>query len=128
MDILLSIKPRYVEKIFSGIKKYEYRKKIPIVPFKRVYVYSSSPVKKIVGYFDVDYVIKDSPSNLWDKTYKYAGIESDLFQKYFWYKDIGYAIHISNVVKYDVPLDPHSIFGGFSAPQSFMYFSGRCKE
>ena len=48
MAILMSIKPEYANKIFSGIKRYEFRKRIPKQPYERVYVYSSSPVKKII--------------------------------------------------------------------------------
>lgn len=47
MKVLLSINPEYVEKIFSGIKKYEYRRSI----FKNeavdtIVIYSTSPIKK----------------------------------------------------------------------------------
>lgn len=58
MSILMSIKPEYANQIFLGSKKCEYRKRILKQPFKRVYVYASSPVKRIVGYIDVDYVLQ----------------------------------------------------------------------
>lgn len=52
MRVLLSIKPEFVEKIFSGEKLYEYRK----ATFKNedissVVIYSTMPVGKIVGEF-----------------------------------------------------------------------------
>jgi hypothetical protein len=52
--VLLSIKPKYVKSIIEGDKRYEFRKTI----FKnreinRIYIYSSSPVKKIVGTFEI---------------------------------------------------------------------------
>ena len=44
---LLSIKPEYAEKIFAGIKTYEYRRKIfKDGSVKTVVVYVTSPIKK----------------------------------------------------------------------------------
>lgn len=51
MRILLSINPEYVEKIFSGTKKYEYRKNIfKNKEVKTILIYSTSPIKKIGNY------------------------------------------------------------------------------
>ena len=66
MDVLLSIKPRYVKSIIEGEKWYEFRKTI----FKnrginRIYTDSSSPVKKIVGTFEVGEILEDNPGHLW---------------------------------------------------------------
>ena len=61
MKILLSIKPQFVEKIFSGEKKYEFRK----TEFKRknidsIIVYSSGNIKKIVGYYQKNNIPTDN--------------------------------------------------------------------
>lgn len=53
MKVLLSIKPEFVEKIFSGEKRFEYRKSI----FKQqnidtIVIYSTMPVGMIVGEFN----------------------------------------------------------------------------
>ena len=55
MKVLLSIKPQFVEEIFSGKKRFEYRKSI----FKRdniksVIIYCTMPVGKIVGEFEIE--------------------------------------------------------------------------
>ena len=47
--ILMSIKPEYVDKIFSGEKKYEYRKRLCKEKIDTIIVYSSSPIQKVVG-------------------------------------------------------------------------------
>ena len=50
MKVVLSIKPEFANKIFEGTKKYEFRRAIFKNPnIKKVVVYSSSPVKKIIG-------------------------------------------------------------------------------
>jgi type I restriction enzyme S subunit len=54
MNVLLSIKPKYVELIKAGFKKYEFRRKISKkFDGSKVYIYSTSPIKKIIGVFDV---------------------------------------------------------------------------
>lgn len=128
MAILMSIKPEYVNRIFFGCKKFEYRKRIPKLPMDRVYVYSSYPVKKIVGYFDVDYVLCGTPEEIWKETCKFSGIEALTYRDYFFESKTGYAIHISRTKLFDKPIDPYVECRGFKAPQSFMYFNGSCCE
>ena len=62
MKVLLSIKPEYAEKIFSGEKRYEFRKAV----FKNqliqtVVVYATMPVGKIIGEFNIKQILKDEP-------------------------------------------------------------------
>jgi len=56
MNVLLSIKPKYVDLILNGEKKYEFRRKIFRNETNKVYVYCTSPVKKIVAYFTILHV------------------------------------------------------------------------
>jgi predicted transcriptional regulator len=69
MNVLLSIKPKYVEEILNGNKKYEFRKSIFKCKEKleMIYIYSSSPVKKVVGAFVIESIIEDHPKVLWEK-------------------------------------------------------------
>lgn len=47
--LVLSIKPKYAEAIYSGVKQFEFRKKPP-TNLKAVYLmYESAPVSKITG-------------------------------------------------------------------------------
>ena len=62
MRVLLSIKPEFVEKIFSGEKLYEYRKAMfKNVNVSSVVIYSTMPVGKIVGEFKFKKIHIDSP-------------------------------------------------------------------
>lgn len=47
--ILLSINPNHVENIFNGTKKYEFRKVECKKPVDKIIIYSTSPIKKVVG-------------------------------------------------------------------------------
>jgi len=121
MNVLLSVKPKYANEIISCRKKYEFRKSI----FKRentekMYIYSSSPVKKIIGIVDIDGILSDSPLKLWEQCHEDAGISEREFFSYFKNSDTGYAIKISNVQEFSIPIDPY-IDEDFRPPQSFYY-------
>jgi predicted transcriptional regulator len=57
MKVLLSVKPEFANKIFSGVKKYEYRRAIFKNNVNRVIVYASSPVQKLIGEFEIESII-----------------------------------------------------------------------
>ena len=122
MNVILSIKPEYCENIKNGKKKYEFRKRIFKQPDKVdvVYIYATSPVKKIIGAFTFKNIIKDSPKNLWRKCKLFAGIEEEKFFKYFENHDEGFAIKIDNMTSFN-PIDPKTIIPSFFPPQSFSY-------
>lgn len=74
MKVLLSIKPEFVKEIFSGNKKYEYRKSIFSRKVKKVIVYSTKPEGLIVGEFTIEKVIEENPNKLWEETKNNSGI------------------------------------------------------
>lgn len=121
MKVLLSINPEYVEKIFSGVKKYEYRRSIfKNKNVKTIVIYCTYPVKKIVGEFSIEKIVKDYPEKLWNLDPDNTGIEKSKFIKYFDKKDEGYAIKIGEVKKYSTPKELTE-FCVKKAPQSFQY-------
>lgn len=129
MKVLLSIKPEFVEEIFSGKKKFEYRKSI--FSNKRVtsvIVYSTMPVGKIVGEFLIEDVLTDEPQSLWKKTKHFSGITKKFFDAYFVGRTRGYAIKIGALVRYDEPIDPYKDWECFVPPQSFKYIKDTNKE
>jgi predicted transcriptional regulator len=126
MDVLLSVRPHFAERIFDGTKKYEYRKTIfSRADVQKVVVYASSPVKKIVGEFHIAEIIWDKPELLWLKTCGFAGINRDFFLRYFTGKDKGYAINIKHSKRYEAPVNPWDVLPGFTPPQSFMYIDSK---
>lgn len=111
-----------MKEIIEGRKRYEFRKRIfKDGEVKKIYVYSSSPVKKIVGYFRIGKIIKDKPELLWNKFKQYSGINQEEFFEYFKDKDDGFAIEISQFVQFFNQLDPYLFFEEFVPPQSYMY-------
>ena len=123
MNVLLSIKPKYVDLITEKKKRYEFRKSV----FRwqdisaKIYIYCSTPVRKIIGFFTIEDILKDHPSHLWTQCKHASGIQEKDFFKYFENKNIGYAIKIGDLTIFDTPLDPKTIFPNFFPPQSFYY-------
>lgn len=83
-------------------------------------MYSTSPIKKIVGSFTIDAIIEDEPIKLWRKCNDSSGVSESTFFNYFHNKRIGYAIKIKDV-EYFQPINPYYIIPNFSPPQSFCY-------
>ncbi|MGR3754953.1 ASCH domain-containing protein [Edwardsiella anguillarum] len=124
MKILLSIKPEYVERILDGSKRFEFRKGA----FKNdkvssVVIYATMPVGMVVGEFEIEEVISDVPSTVWELTCQFAGISKDFFDSYFAGREKAVAIGIGNVKKYEKPLPLHVLGEGITAPQSYRYLS-----
>lgn len=123
MKVLLSIKPEYAEKIFNGEKKYEFRRAIFKNPgITHVVVYASSPVKKVIGEFEIERIFYDELDNLWEITQTEAGISEEYFFEYFSDMEKGYAIQIGRIQEYSKPQSLEDEYG-LSPPQSFAYLS-----
>lgn len=124
MNVLLSIKPKYVEEILKGNKKYEFRKSIFRCreELEVVYIYSSSPVKKIVGAFVIENIIEDHPKVPWEKFKEFSGINDEKeFFNYFGTNKKGFAIEIGDLQIFESPADPRILIPDFVPPQSFRY-------
>ena len=118
--ILLSIHPCFVEKILSGEKKFEYRKKIP-TDIQTIIVYATAPIKQIVAVIEVEKVLQGTPMNIWGKTKGESGITAKYYKTYYKGKKVAYAIKFKNVYRLERP-KPISNFKYIkSAPQSYMY-------
>ncbi|MFA0630605.1 ASCH domain-containing protein [Vibrio sp. 10N.222.49.A3] len=124
MQVLLSIKPEFVKRIFAGEKLFEYRKAIfRRAGVEKVIIYSTLPEGKIVGEFSIEKILTDSPEAIWDKTQTKSGINKEFFDQYFNGKSEAHAIKIGNVRKYDNPFKLDMMKTKVTAPQSFMYLS-----
>ena len=130
MRVLLSIKPEYADKILSGSKKYEFRKNIfRKKDIQEIVLYSSSPMKRIVGTCVIGSIIEDHPKKLWRLYREFAGICEEDFFSYFRGREKGYAIEIKEIRKFENPVDPWDLDSNFTPPQSFQYISDSfCRE
>lgn len=124
-DVILSIKPVYANAILEGVKTVEFRKRIFKKNVDKIFIYSSSPIKMIVGYFTFSNIVEDTPENLWKTFQKVGGINKDDFFEYYKDTEKGFGIVIKEVVKFEVEKDPIEFIENFTAPQSYIYLDKR---
>jgi len=119
--VLLSIKPEFVEKIFAGTKKYEFRKSLfKKSGIKYVIIYASTPIQRVVGEFEIDEILTDEVEIIWNKTKEYSGITEEFYKSYFHNKKKANAIKIGRINKYE-KAKTLSEYNIRLAPQSFCY-------
>ena len=117
MNLIISIKPKFVQKILSGEKKYEFRRRIYRQKVDKIYIYQTLPEQGIVAYFTPGEIIKDTPQNLWERFSEVSGTTEDHLLSYLHDLNEAYAIEITDLKIYDTPFIPEDI----KAPQSYKY-------
>ena len=123
--LLISIRPRFAEMIFSGSKTVELRRVCPkLSAGDLALVYVSSPIMELQGAFKVGEVISKSPSALWEKVGKKSGVTRTEFFDYFRGKKLAHAIVIEGYWKLPSPVCLSTLRkrkGGFRPPQNYHY-------
>lgn len=119
-SILLSIKPAYADLIFSGKKRFEYRRSLPVKPISRFFVYESSPVSRLVGWVNVSGIVKDNPILLYERTAWGAGLSQESFLRYFKGKNTGSALILEKTHQFVQPMGL-SVIRLLRPPQNFCY-------
>lgn len=124
-DVVLSIKPFYSNKILAGEKRVELRRRFPVAAPNgtMMFIYSTSPVKAMVGSASIRAVQRLPVDQIWSRYSSVAHIERDEFDKYFDGLEDGYALELGAVRTFEkpVPLSELRERFGFEPPQSFLY-------
>lgn len=98
---LFSIKEKYSNRIYSKEKLVEFRRQnVNVNKDEFCLIYTSSPVKKITGYFIVKEKIRTSIRKLWELTKEIAGISYREFMEYFKECKLGTAIVFKKIKKF----------------------------
>ena len=121
-SILLSIKPEYVQRIFAGIKQYEYRKRLPKKKFERIIVYATYPVMQVIGEVKLVGLTSGNPTTIWEATKEHSGISRAKYREYFKECNVAHALHLGEATKYATPKSLND-FGISNPPQSFIYIN-----
>lgn len=122
--ILISIKPKFTEKIYSGTKTIELRRSVGknFVRGSEVFIYSSSPVKAITGKARIEKVETKLVSDILKENLQNAAISASECEEYFTGKKFGYLIWLEQLQILDKPVSLHLMrLAGVTAPQSFCY-------
>lgn len=132
--ILLSIKPRIVEEIISGTKKFEFRRKFPDINTSKIsnkiIIYCSKPTMKIIGsfvaksYYHTDFnTLMEKINATEDYKLRIGGYLED--------KKSCHAMEISDIKIYTLPLSLNYLrneFPGFCPGQSYRYLNPLIKD
>jgi len=125
--LLISVKPEYSQKIFTGEKKIELRKVKPSIKSGDIVViYESSPTMALKGSVIVDSVLSETPESIWNKYNHIAGISKDKYNEYYQNHNLAYGITFNKVTEYEYPLTLKTLrklWDGFSPPQSYRYLT-----
>ena len=123
--LILSLKPRYAELIFEGLKKVEFRRRIASqISGRDVIIYVSSPVRKLRGGFRVGQVWEGTPDEVWNNIAHFAAIARQEFDAYFQGQTVAYALEVTNLWEYQSPVELNWLrnqFDNFVVPQSWRY-------
>jgi predicted transcriptional regulator len=124
-DVVLSVRPKYSEKIIQGHKTVELRRRFPVsAPRGTIaYIYSTSPVRAMVGRAEIVDVKKLSVEEIWRTHSSRAFIEKADFEAYFDGLGMGYVLSFANAVALPRHIELSELRErfGFEPPQSFLY-------
>lgn len=105
----------------SGTKRVEFRKRAFGRNVSHVVVYASSPVKRVLGYFEVGQIDSASPRELWRRYAAVGGISKGDYEAYFGDSAEGVAIGVRRVHVLAHPLPIGDVLPSGRAPQSYAY-------
>lgn len=119
-DIILSIHPKWAELILQNKKKIEVRKRVPkgIRCGDKIYLYSTSPIKKIVGSCVLDGV-QTACFTAYDSELESACLTRPEYEKYANDNQTQLFL-LRDPIRFDVPMELNKL-GVERAPQSFCY-------
>jgi predicted transcriptional regulator/DNA-binding XRE family transcriptional regulator len=124
-DVVLSIRPQYSEKIIEGRKTVELRRRFPVSAPKGTiaYIYSTSPVRAMVGVAEIRDVLKLSIAEIWRRFKEEAFINRSDFDRYFEGMKYGFVLRFEGVRAFSEPMPLATLRErfGFEPPQSFLY-------
>jgi len=122
--IILSIKPKYAERIITGVKTVEFRRVWAAQYVQSIAIYASAPIQRIIGFATVSEVVLARPKKLWSYcTQHNAGLSRKELLSYFDGKEFGFAIVLGETKRFGTSIDPRKIVKDFSPPQSFRYMT-----
>lgn len=127
--VLLSIAPRFVTQIMTGVKSVEIRRKFSTKWIgSRVVIYATAPNRMIAGEGTIRDVITDRPEVVWDLFKTTVGCTLDEYQSYVQGCSKVYALILDDVTPYREPIPisqlEHLIHAPLRAPQSYCSTTG----
>lgn len=119
--VLMSIKPHWADAIMRGRKRVEFRRARLGRTISHVVVYATSPVQRVVGFFEVEDITEAEPTVLWEMFAAVGAIGEAAFTEYYGGKAEGVAIQVGRVTRLADPVRLVEVVPGAVAPQGYLY-------
>ena len=123
---ILSIHPEFADQIFDGSKTIELRRIQLPDELEQVIVYSTSPIMKIIGYFDVAEIVRDTPTKIWNQYRAVSGIDRKRFFDYYDSRNVAVGIKIARIHSLPKPKELSFLGRDLRPPQSIQYLPYSC--
>jgi predicted transcriptional regulator len=122
--ILMSIRPKYVDRIITGAKDVEVRRRFSDRWLGcRAVLYGSNPLSSLVGEATISAINRDTPDRIWSSYGPRLGAELKEFEQYAGSNAEVSAIEFTDVTPYMAPIGltqlSHLINSDLHPPQSF---------
>jgi len=119
----MSIRPKHVNAILDGTKTVELRRTRPNVPLGSVvFLYSSSPVKAIVGWACLADLVEGTPDDVREAHQAAAAVSDEVFVDYFRGATTAVGLLLHRVVQASTPISLEELRElGVEPPQSWRY-------
>jgi predicted transcriptional regulator len=121
---LMPIHPRYANAILDGIKGAEFRKRRLAPDIRRVVIYATAPISRIVGEFTIGATVVGSPQEIWRDYGDTGEISEPDFHSYFAGRDTAVALVVTGAQRYAEPLALADLSPRPAVPQSAIYLAG----
>ena len=123
-DIIISIKRKYSEKIYSGEKIFELRKRKPSITIGTIcWIYEPAPICMITGYFIYCGCTKELKAHFYLSNKNWIGVSAKEFFDYYNEEYFAHAWEIKSPKKLANPISLEEI-NVRRAPQSYMFIDG----
>jgi predicted transcriptional regulator len=127
-DIIISIKPSYVEEILAGRKTVELRRRFPecLGSGGILWIYATKPEQSLIGAARVKAVRRMSLGSLWRSFGEQARVPKSFFNEYFSGAREGFGVVLGSVVRFEEAISVSELRERFrfSPPQSYRYIRG----
>lgn len=124
---LLSVHPEFADKILTGEKTVELRRRrLRLALGDALLLYSTLPCGNLVGLAWVDSVVALPTATLWHRVANCARVDRARFNAYFSGRSEGVGIFLVNPIRFRQPIPlwrMRKIWPGFHPPQTIRFFN-----
>ena len=120
---LMPIHPRYANAILDGSKGAEFRKRRLAPDIRRVVIYATAPISRIIGEFTIGASVVGSPQEIWRDHGATGEISEPAFHNYFAGKDTAVAFVVTQTRRYAESLALADLDPRPAVPQSTIYLA-----